>query len=313
MTLKKPLFWDYKKPNFLSNLLLPFTIPILINNKINNKSKFKNKKIKTICVGNIYLGGTGKTPTTVVLNDLLKKMSKNVSIGKKYYSEHKDEHMLLQNRTDLILGLTRKDIINKAIKRRKEILIFDDGLQDKEIDYDLKFVCFSSKEWIGNGRLIPSGPLREQLNSLTKYDAVFIKNNSKNFKNINQTIKDINPKIKVFNTEYVISYKKKINKKSNYLIFSGIGSPHDFKEILIKNKIKIVDEIIFPDHFEYKLEDIIKIKKRAKKLNAKIITTEKDFMKVKKFDKKNIDYLPVSLKIQNKDKLLNFIKLKLYE
>jgi tetraacyldisaccharide 4'-kinase len=221
--------------------------------------------------------------------------------------------MLLQNRTDLILGLTRKDIINKAIKRRKEILIFDDGLQDKEIDYDLKFVCFSSKEWIGNGRLIPSGPLREQLNSLTKYDAVFIKNNSKNFKNINQTIKDINPKIKVFNTEYVISYKKKINKKSNYLIFSGIGSPHDFKEILIKNKIKIVDEIIFPDHFEYKLEDIIKIKKRAKKLNAKIITTEKDFMKVKKFDKKNIDYLPVSLKIQNKDKLLNFIKLKLYE
>lgn len=313
MILKKPLFWDYKKPNFLSNLLLPFTIPILINNKINNKSKLKNKNIKTICVGNIYLGGTGKTPTTVVLNDLLKKIIKNISIGKKYYSEHKDEHMLLQKRTDLILGLTRKDIINKAIKRRKEILIFDDGLQDKEIDYDLKFVCFSSKEWIGNGRLIPSGPLREQLNSLTKYDAVFIKNNSKNFKNINKTIKNINPKIKVFNTEYVISYKKKINKKSNYLIFSGIGSPYDFKEILLKNKIKILDEIIFPDHFEYKLEDIIKIKKRAKKLNAKIITTEKDFMKVKKFDKKNIDYLPVSLKIQNKDKLLNFIKLKLYE
>ena len=82
---------------------------------------------------------------------------------------------------------------------------------------------------------------------------------------------------------------------------------------MLKNKIKILDEIIFPDHFEYKLEDIIKIKKRAKKLNAKIITTEKDFMKVKKFDKKNIDYLPVNLKIQNRDKLLNFIKLKLYE
>ena len=73
MNFKKPKFWDLNKPNFLSYLLIIFTIPIIINNIILNfKSKKKSKEIKTICVGNIYLGGTGKTPTTIELSNILK-------------------------------------------------------------------------------------------------------------------------------------------------------------------------------------------------------------------------------------------------
>ena len=74
MNFKKPKFWDYKKPNFIAYLLFPITLLLTVNNfllKIYPKKKFN--EIKTICVGNIYLGGTGKTPTTLKL--LLTKVS----------------------------------------------------------------------------------------------------------------------------------------------------------------------------------------------------------------------------------------------
>ena len=63
MNFRKPLFWDLKKPNFFSYLLVPLTIPLIINNFLFNiKKKTKFSKIKSVCVGNIYIGGTGKTP-----------------------------------------------------------------------------------------------------------------------------------------------------------------------------------------------------------------------------------------------------------
>jgi tetraacyldisaccharide 4'-kinase len=75
----------------------------------------------------------------------------------------------------------------------------------------------------------------------------------------------------------------------------------------------VIKEIIYPDHYQYRYKDIKEIKDLAKKMNAKIITSEKDYVKVKKFDKKNIKFLKVNLKIKNKNKLFNFIKSKFYE
>ena len=89
--------------------------------------------------------------------------------------------------------------------------IFDDGLQDKTIDYDLKIVCFNSITLAGNQLRLPAGPLREKLNNLRKYDAVFITGNRCE-KEFLKKIKKINPKISIFNGEYVCSnflkYKK---------------------------------------------------------------------------------------------------------
>ena len=314
MNFAKPLFWSYQKPNLLSNILLPFTCLIKINNFIiNRKKKIKNKKIKTICVGNIYIGGTGKTPTAITLYHLIKEINKAVATAKKFYKSHEDEHIILKKTTNLILGKSRKEIFKKAISNKKKILIFDDGLQDRNVNYDLKFVCFNSSKWIGNGRLIPSGPLREKIDSLIKYDGIFLKDHTKNKNNIIKQIKKINPKIKIFKTYYKPNCLNKIDKKKRYLIFSGVGNPENFKEILKKNKIKVIKEIVFPDHYNYSDNDINKIQKIAKTLDAEIITTEKDYVKIKNSSKKNIKYFKVNLKISNQKKLLNFIKHKLYE
>ena len=87
MKLKKPHFWDYKEITLISLLLLPFTIPILLRNLFVKFNKKVETKIKTICVGNIYLGGTGKTSFTIKLNEILRKLKFKTAIIKKYYSD----------------------------------------------------------------------------------------------------------------------------------------------------------------------------------------------------------------------------------
>tara|TARA_Y100000591_G_scaffold289788_1_gene275127 strand:- start:664 stop:1608 length:945 start_codon:yes stop_codon:yes gene_type:complete len=314
MKFKKPKFWDLKKPNFLSFLLLPFTIPIKLNNFfLNRKSKAKIEKIKTICVGNIYVGGTGKTPITIELYNILKELKLRVCVGKKFYPKHSDESMLLQKKTELICLENRKNIIRAAIDKNYDFLIFDDGLQDKSISYNLEIVCFDTQSWIGNGNLLPAGPLREKISSIKKYDAIFLKSSKDQHIYIKDIIKKINPKIKIFETSYEISNIENFNLSDNYLIFSGIGNPKSFKKMLIENEFNIVDEIIFPDHYDYKKRDINLIKLRAKKLNAKIITTEKDFLKTSLIENNDIEVIKINLKLKNRKELINFLNTNIHE
>ena len=314
MNFKKPKFWDLKKTNFVSKIFLPFTIFLRISNfLLNTKIKKKNSNIQSICVGNIYIGGTGKTPSTIKLYEIFQKLNFNVCAGKKFYSNHIDEEKILKKKTSFISGKNRLEIMEKAIEYKKELIIFDDGLQDKNLDFDLKIVCFDAENWIGNGQLIPSGPLRETIDSLKKYDVVFLKNQSSDLKEINEIIKINNPNIKIFLTDYRPINLNKFDKNQKYLIFSGIGNPESFKKSLIKNNFKIVKEIIFPDHYEYKNSDIDKIKMIAKEYNAKIITTEKDFVKMSVSNRKNIDFLEIDLMINKEAELINFIKKRLNE
>jgi tetraacyldisaccharide 4'-kinase len=309
MYLKKPSFWD-KQISILSYLLLPFTIFVTVNNFLNSKKKkYLSKKLKTICVGNIYVGGTGKTPTTIKLYDLIKKI-KNTSTAKKYYLNQQDEEILLKRKTNFLTASSRKSILKLAEKKNIEVLIFDDGLQDNQIDYNFKFVCFDGDLGIGNGLLLPAGPLRETINSLKKYDVVFIKKGN-NLNNLIKLIKKHNKKIKIFITDYKVSKFSKFNRSKKYLIYSGIGNPHGFAKILKQNKVKIIDKIIFPDHHSYSNQDFNFILNKAKQNNAEIITTEKDYVKVPKELQKKIKFLRVNLIIRNEKKLIKFLKLNL--
>ena len=313
MKFKKPLFWDLKKPNLISNILYPLTIFIKLNNFLLGFKKKKNsQKLKTICVGNIYIGGTGKTPSTIMLYNLIKKFKTNVSTAKKFYKSQNDERIILEKKTNSLFGFDRKEIVNKAIESSKDLLIFDDGLQDKYTSYDLQFVCFDTKNWIGNGRLIPAGPLRENLKSLKKYDGVFLKDVNEKSNEIIKLIKSINSEIKIFITEYKPTNLKQFNLKDNFLFFSGIGNPENFKNLLIKNNFKIIKEVIYPDHYDYNKGDIEKIKILANKMNAKIITTEKDYVKIKNFNIENINFLEIDLNVKDDKILSDFIKSKLY-
>jgi len=309
MILKKPDFWDYKQPNFLSYMLLPLTLPIIINNFfISLKKNSNNQNIKKIGIGNIYIGGTAKTPLSIKINQILKKLNLKTGIIKKFYKNQVDEQKLLSNKAQLYCFDKRKVALDKAIKDNLEIVIFDDGLQDSSINYDLSFVCFNVVKWIGNGFLIPAGPLREKIESISKYDAIFLNGNEEDTSDLKLLIKKYNKNIKIFETYYKPININKFNDKNKYVIFSGIGNPESFKKTLTKNNFNIIKEIKFPDHYRYTQKDIDKIKLQAINLNAKILTTEKDFVKLNDNAADGIEFLEIELVIKEENELINFIK-----
>ena len=308
MNLKKPYFWDLKKPNYISYILTPFTLPIILRNFFFNLLKKKNfSKIKTICIGNIYLGGTGKTPLTIKIFEILKKHNHKVATVKKFYKNQIDEQLLLKEATSAIISKSRKNALYEGIKNKYEILLFDDGLQDIEIDYDKKIVCFKINNWIGNGQLIPAGPLREKISSLKRFDALFLNGSNNNIHEYTEQIKKINPNIKIFKSKYRIKNIYKYDLNSEYLIFSGIGNPKDFKSLMLENNFKIKKEVLFTDHFNYSsknLEDILNLAKNEK---LKIMTTSKDYIKLPKYYKKEISCLDIDLEIENQNELIDFL------
>ena len=323
MKLKKPKFWDYKRPNFLSYLLFPFTLPISINNFFNSFKELirqnfikdsHNYKLKTICVGNIYLGGTGKTPLVIKLNQLLKKLNHKIVFIKKFHINTLDETHLLKKHGEVLAHNTRIKSLSSA-DNSYDVAIFDDGLQDSSIIYDLSFVCFNNKNFIGNGMLIPAGPLREKINSIKKYDAIFLNGKDEYSDDIISKIKKYNKDIKIFESTYVLTNLDTLNKAKKYVAFAGIGIPMNFYKTLNNNKLNIVKFLDYPDHHNYTLKDLKKIKDTAKNLNAEIITTEKDYsriqLKYKNGLNEDIKFVKMELIIKNEIELINFIKKKL--
>ena len=311
MKFKKPNFWDYKKPNIIAYLLLPLSYMLNFINFLNIKKKIKTQSIKTICVGNIYVGGTGKTPLAIKINQILNNLNFKTAFIKKDYYDQMDEQKILSVNGQLFCEKNRIDALKKAINKNIDVAIFDDGLQDKELSYALTIVCFNIQSWIGNGLCLPSGPLRENLSSLKKYDAVFLNGNGEEVLTIQNIIKNIKPNLKVFEAQYIPLNLEKLDLNQNYLVFSGIGNPDSFIKTLKKYNFKILKTLNFPDHYKYSDQDIVKIKETAKNLKAKIITTEKDYNRLNKLNSEGISYLEVELKVINEKELTNFLNRKL--
>ena len=230
MKLIKPKFWD-KKYNFFSIVLLPFTFVVLIfiffKNRFTKSIKFD---IPIICVGNIYVGGTGKTPTSIFIAKELKRLGKKPVIIRKFYKNHIDEHDLIKrNFADLIVDKNRVDAIKKAEKLGFNIAILDDGFQDRKINKDFNIICFNQNQLIGNGLVLPAGPLRESLNSLKNAHLVLI--NGEKDELFEKKILNINKNLHIVYSNYS---HKNLNKFRNkkLLAFAGIGNPKNFFKLL---------------------------------------------------------------------------------
>ncbi len=305
MMLIKPKFWD-KKIGFFAIVLLPFSLIYLLifflKKKITNS---KTLNIPIVCIGNIYIGGTGKTPTSIHLAKEISSTGIKTAIVRKYYQAHKDEHDLIkENYNDLILNQNRFEGVIKAEKMGYNIAILDDGLQDFSIKKNLNIVCFNQKQLIGNGLVIPSGPLRESLSALTNADILII--NGKKNEIFEKKVKKINNKIEIYYSSYEpINLNQFTNKK--LLALAAIGNPENFFKLLEDHNLLVKKKITFPDHYIFSKKEIEKIIIEAEKENYQIVMTEKDYFKIKNFNN-NLKYLKVALRIENQEKILNRIK-----
>jgi len=306
MRLNKPKFWDTKN-NFTSILLFPLSLIVLIfiyiKKKITKAIKFN---IPIICVGNIYIGGTGKTPTSIFLVKELVRLGKNPVILRKFYRSHKDEHNLIKKKvSNLILSENRIDGIRKAEREKYDSVILDDGYQDYKIQKDLSILCFNQNQLVGNGLVLPSGPLRESLNSIVSAQIILI--NGKKNEAFEKKILNINKNLEIFYSSYKPENIDQFKNKK-LLAIAGIGNPDNFFQLIEENGLNINKKLVFPDHYEFNKTEIQKIKNEARDNNYQIIMTEKDYFKIKESDIDNMEYLKVSLEITDKEKFIKTIQ-----
>ena len=308
MNFKKPKFWDYRKPNIYAYLLFPIALILQLFQKIKITSPTElDLNIKTICVGNIYLGGTGKTSLSIKLNEILNQKKIKSCFVKKFYKNQVDEQNLLRNNGKLFLSSKRIDAITKAEKENYDVVILDDGLQDKSIEPDINLVCFNNANWIGNGMTIPAGPLREKIDNLKYYEHIFLNGNLENLEKIKEEILRVNSKINIHIGKYEPVNIDEFNKEDKYLVFSGIGNHKTFISMLNNNGIKIIKDIEFSDHHRYKKNEIDKIINEANRLSCKLITTEKDFLRLEKNFINKIKFVKSELKIIDEEKFIKAI------
>ncbi len=307
MNLKKPKFWDFEKPNLIAYILLPFAFLLQYLNSFFRRNNPYKIKIKTVCVGNIYIGGTGKTSLSIQINKLLNEKNTKTCFVKKYYRDQTDEQKLLGQKGKLFLAKTRFEAIQKAEKENYEIAILDDGLQDSSIKYDINLVCFNTLNWKGNGLTIPAGPLRESINNLKNYNHVFLNGNLENIDYLKNEIQKINSEIKIHLGKYEPINLGEFNKTEKYFVFSGIGNHKTFIKMLSNYGLEVIENIEFPDHYNYKNNDIEKIISKAKKLNARILTTKKDYLRLEKKYLEEIKFIEVELKIIDENKIIETI------
>ena len=312
MKLKKPKFWDKKKPNFISNLLSPLAKIVELGIKFQSKSKNRFKDIKTICVGNIYLGGTGKTSIAIEIKKLLDSENIRSCFIKKDYSDQVDEQNLLKKYGKVFTNKSRILALQNAVSEKYQIAIFDDGLQDKSIFYDLSFVCFNKKNMIGNGRIIPAGPLRENLDYVKEYQNIFLNGNNEETDELKNILMKQDTNLNIFNSTYEPLNLKDIDLNDKYVVFSGIGNHNTFVDTLIKNNINIIQDIEFPDHYNYSKKDLEKIIKISEEKKASVLTTEKDYLRLNTNYQDKFIFIQTYLKIDKKNELKEKLK-KVYE
>lgn len=327
--INTPEFW-YKKDlisKFKTLLLLPFSIIwILLSLIKKNFAKRYKSHLKVICIGNLSIGGTGKTPFSIQTYKILEILGyKPVFLTRGYRGltkgpilvnkshNHKDvgdEALLLSKVGTTIVSSNRcvgaKYIEN--LKKNYDVIIMDDGLQNYQLEQDIKLLLIDKKLLFGNGYCIPAGPLRQTITQgLKKIDAIIFTGDG--------DIKDINlnfiNNIQNFDTKLEIKNTFK-TKQNNFLAFCALGNPIKFFNTLKKNNFKIVLTKSFPDHYEYKNKDINTLREEADNRNLKLITTEKDYVKID--DKENeISVLPIEINFSKADgnKFKSFLKEKI--
>jgi len=315
--IEAPRFWYQKNlsSKILSFIFIPLSLLWIVFSlfKKNLIKKYKSK-LKVICIGNITVGGTGKTPFSIYTYKLLKKSGyKPVFLTRGYRGllkgpiEVKDSHnfkdvgdeALLLNKIGPTIVSKDRSLGAKLIEKHEDnfnIIIMDDGLQNYQLEQDVKFLLVDKNLKFGNELCIPAGPLREPINQgLIRVDAIVLTgNNNKDadFNNVqNKTI--FNSKVKTVKSPKI--------KNEKLLAFCGLANSNKFYETLKENGFNVTSTKSFPDHYEYKNEDINKLILEANKQKLKLITTEKDYVKIK-YDKNLINTLPIEMELDLEDK-----------
>lgn len=331
--VRTPSFW-YKRvrPPLWARSLSPlYKAGLQLHKALKTINPPYKSSVPVICIGNLTAGGAGKTPAAMAVTDLL--LSQNVYQNPVFLSrgygsgidkpdlikaENKtamtkagDEVALLARKAPVIVSADRKAGAMIAEKSGADIIIMDDGLQNYQLHQDVKICVVDGSLGFGNQRVLPGGPLREDLKTgLARCDAVLlIGADTRNL--VNTTLKGL----RVFTAQIRPEKTEGLNPAKPYLAFAGIGIPEKFYRTLREDvQLNIVGTKDFPDHYSYKAQDLLNLQQEASRAGAKLITTEKDYARLADLSETlsiPVDTLAITLDLDHPADFASFLKEKL--
>ena len=318
---------------FLKNLLRIVLFPaltllsyvwVLVHQKRIIYGKYEKMPIPVVCVGNVTLGGAGKTPTVIFLVDYLKKNKIKVHVVSRGYGgkfkdtvlvnpkthtafDVGDEPLLISQHTKVWVSKKKKEGVLSAYKAGAEIVLLDDGYQNFSIAKNLNILVFDAETNIKNERVFPLGNLRESPSSaIARADFLICLGSPISRKIFQQTFMQ-HYNSKIVEGEFKPNIMPMLRKRK-IVAFCGIGRPEKFFSMLRDFNMKIIEQISFPDHYFYSKKQIAKILEIAEKNNALVVTTEKDYVKIATIYKQVIYPINIELQLSKSKKFL--LKLK---
>jgi tetraacyldisaccharide 4'-kinase len=283
-------------------LLAPFGVLYGLGSWLRFKlAKPYKAPIPVICVGNLVVGGAGKTPTTIAIAHYLKERGMQPHILSRGYgasiisptlvdpdlhkaSEVGDEPLLLAQVAPTWIYKDRIISSQRAWEAGADILIMDDGFQNPRLYKDISLLVVDGRQGFGNGRVFPAGPLRESPSQGTSradgivmigYDEHGLTFQEKPILKASLRCKNVDPK--------------------RVLAFTGLGFPEKFQQTLMDANYQVVGTQFFPDHHPYNHEEIRALVEAAEGLSARLITTEKDILRIPLEYHPHIDVLKIEV------------------
>jgi tetraacyldisaccharide 4'-kinase len=324
--MKTPSFWYSSDKNSLCATLLSPLAALYTKGDAINRGRSHPQPVASpvICLGNLVAGGSGKTPTAIALMKLIKDRNFFLSpafvtrgYGGKIVGPERvddthnqifwgDEAILLARHATTYVSANRFEGADAAVFNGADAVLLDDGLQNYDLVKDVSFAVVDGKMGFGNERVIPAGPLRQPLgDGMARADAFIL---------IGDDERDVLSKIPadkpVFRARLQVREPQDLPHGA-YIAFCGIGFPDKFRATLDAQKINCVGFHAYADHHAFTIDDMTKLVEEALEKKARLLTTEKDYVRLPDFTMKQlIDVLPVEIIFENPDALLDFIRVQ---
>ena len=319
--MKAPQFW-YEPNTWKAKFLYPlgyfYNLLTLLRGKL---AKPQSYSCLTICIGNLNVGGTGKTPTTIALAQHFLKKGLQVHVVSRGYKgkfqgtflvdpqKHKsdevgDEPLLMSEFTSVWVSNKRKNGIAAAENAGAQIVLLDDGFQDPSFHKDFSLIVVDGEKGFGNKKCMPAGPLRENIvQGFKRADAlVIVGQRIYKFDTFPTHLKIIHSTLKPIETG--------MNwKEGKYLAFAGIADPSKFFKTLRSLGANLIDCVALSDHQKLDGQVLKRLERKAISAHAQLVTTEKDAVRLSKTFRKKVLSLPVRIEFDDKNELENLFNI----
>jgi tetraacyldisaccharide 4'-kinase len=249
-----------------------------------------------ICIGNMTVGGTGKTPVTLAIAERLTAQGFDVQVvsrgyggslagpvqvdpEKHDYSKVGDEPLLLARSVPVIVAKNKAAGVRHALKRGADLVLLDDGMQNESVAKTFTFCVIDASVGLGNRRVLPAGPLRERpARALERIDAIILVHNTGEAA---RSIDDILPErpsdLPVLDVQIAPCEAPTGNA---VYAFAGIGRPEKFFNALVDSGVHLTGTVCFPDHHPFTMGELQELREAARRYNAVLMTTEKDWLRL---------------------------------